>query len=135
MLKVVKYNILFFLIGARLGASFRLMILDILKDIFIESFFKQTDIIRMRWKSDLRYWLRINIVYFPVKLFPLEPIQIPEEYVYIILARMMTKFKLEPNIIGEFEDWFEQNAKSLPIHPSTRNLMDIIILSVNRRKL
>lgn len=59
--------------------------------------------------------------------FQLEPIQIPEKYVYIILARMIMKFKTIPNLTGDFNEWFKQNKHSLPIHSSTLNHMEVII--------
>ena len=127
MLKVIKRNMIFFFIGAKIGASFRLMFIEILKDLFIECFCDKTDDIRMRWKSDLRYWLKLNLLYFPAKLFPPEPIEIPEKYVYIILAHIITKVKTQAGNLYDFRYWFNRLEERFPLHKSTSKLMNTII--------
>lgn len=119
--QLLKHKIYVLIAGTKLGCSFRrLLVLHDLSEIF---YYESSDFRDSRKKCDWRYWVHIpNGIDKSYKI-----IEIPEKYVYEMIANWMASVKEE---LGQFKyivDWYENNHECMLIHPATDRLIRTIL--------
>lgn len=111
-----------FVAGTKLGCSFRRLVLHDLNDVF---HYESDDFRDSRKKHDWRYW--VNVSSDKRELYAVE---IPEKYVYEMVADWMASLKESGHWFAEIADWYHTNKEFMIIHPATNNLI-LAILKIN----
>ncbi len=111
-----------FVAGSKLGCSFRRLILHDLSDFFR---YQTTSFTDSRKKYDWRYYVYLNN-----KIQPYVVEEIPEVYVYEMVADWMASIKRVGRCFSEIADWYDDNKEFMIIHPSTNNFI-LAILEIN----
>lgn len=107
-----------FVAGTNLGCSFRRLVLHDLSDVFRYSSSKFTD---ARKKSDWRYYVYANDKQTNAV------VEIPEVYIYEMVADWMASLKESGHRFAEIADWYDTNKKFMIIHSATDKFIQAML--------
>lgn len=110
-----------FVAGNILGCSFRRLVLHDILDVFRYSSSEFAD---ARKKCNWRYYVYLTDKYH------LKGIEIPEVYVYEMVADWMASLKEAGHRFAEIADWYDTNKKFMIIHPATDKLI-LAMIDIN----
>lgn len=118
LLRLLYHKLLVFIAGAKLGTSFRLLIIHDLDGLFTNH---DDDYLESHKKCDWRYWIYIN----PEGI--IETREVPEKYAYEMVSNWMATIKESGGSFSLIADWYETNSKYMLIHKDTDRLIRHII--------